>query len=116
MEKRFDPKTLAPEIFDAQIKLGMAVKTCGLDLALIELAQVRASQINGCAYCLILHLANARKAGVSQRKLDLLAAWRDTPDFDARISRMAACRTKPIRPCAKRSTRRKSRSSASRSA
>lgn len=84
MEKRFDPKALAPAIYDAQIKLGMAVKTCGLDLALIELAQVRASQINGCAYCLILHLANARKAGVSQRKLDLIAAWRDTPDFDAR--------------------------------
>lgn len=84
MEKRFDPKALAPEIYDAQLKLGAAVKASGLDIVLIELAQIRASQINGCAFCVAMHLANARKAGIPQRKLDLVAVWRDTPDFDAR--------------------------------
>ncbi len=84
MEKRFDPKALAPDVYDAMLKAGAALKASGLDIALIELAQIRASQINGCAFCLALHLANSRKAGISQRKLDLLAAWRDVPDFDAR--------------------------------
>ncbi len=84
MEKRFDPKALAPEIYDAQLKLGATVKASGLDIVLIELAQIRASQINGCAFCVAMHLANARKAGISQRKLDLVAVWRDSPDFDAR--------------------------------
>lgn len=52
-----------------------------LDKALVELVKVRASQINGCAYCLQLHLNWARRAGVPQSTLDRLAAWREAPGF-----------------------------------
>ncbi len=54
-----------------------------LDKGLVELIKVRTSQINGCAYCLQLHLNWARKAGVVQSKLDRLAVWREAPDFSA---------------------------------
>ena len=53
------------------------------DKGLVELIKVRTSQINGCAYCLQLHLNWARKAGVVQSKLDRLAVWREAPDFSA---------------------------------
>ncbi len=53
----------------------------GMDKGLIELIKVRASQINGCAFCLQLHLNWARKAGVPQVKLDRLAVWHEAPGF-----------------------------------
>lgn len=53
----------------------------GLDEALLELVNVRVSQINGCAACLATHVPAARKAGVSQERLDLLPAWRDLDEF-----------------------------------
>ncbi len=55
----------------------------GMDKGLIELIKVRASQMNGCAYCLQLHLNWARKAGVGQTKLDRAAIWREAPGFGA---------------------------------
>jgi len=55
-----------------------------LGAALLELVYLRVSQINGCAFCLDMHSQAARKAGVSQRKLDVLAAWREAGLFDAR--------------------------------
>ncbi|MFI9342900.1 carboxymuconolactone decarboxylase family protein [Streptomyces sp. NPDC052773] len=56
------------------------------DPALAELVQIRASQLNGCAFCLDMHLAIAREHGVSERRLDLLAVWREAGDevFDER--------------------------------
>lgn len=53
----------------------------GLDKGMVEMIKARASQINGCAFCLQLHLNWARKAGVSQVKLDRLAVWREAPGF-----------------------------------
>lgn len=53
----------------------------GLDEGLLELVNVRVSQINGCAACLATHVPAARKAGVAQRRLDLLAAWRELDAF-----------------------------------
>ena len=55
----------------------------GLERALVELIKVRASQINGCAYCLQLHVNWARKVGVAPCKLDQLAVWRDAVGFSA---------------------------------
>ena len=55
-----------------------------LDQTLVELVKVRASQINDCAYCLRLHLNQARKAGVPQVALDSLAIWREAPGFTER--------------------------------
>ena len=53
----------------------------GIDRQLLELLKVRASQLNGCAYCLQLHSNWARQAGVPQAKLDRVAAWREAPGF-----------------------------------
>jgi AhpD family alkylhydroperoxidase len=55
-----------------------------VDASLRALVEARASQINGCAFCLAMHLDEARAAGVDQLKLDALAAWRDVRSFDAR--------------------------------
>jgi AhpD family alkylhydroperoxidase len=64
--------------------LSQAVDATGLDKSLTELIKVRVSQMNGCAFCLKLHLDWSRKAGVSQLQLDLLATWRDVDCFNAR--------------------------------
>ena len=66
----------------AALRTLSAVSARGLDKGLIELLKVRASQLNGCAYCLQLHSNWARQAGVSQAKLDRLPAWREAPGFD----------------------------------
>ncbi|HTQ71468.1 MAG TPA: carboxymuconolactone decarboxylase family protein [Acidocella sp.] len=64
--------------------LSQAMKEAGLEPALTELIKIRASQMNGCAFCTQFHLTAARKLGVAQAKLDLLAAWRDSGLFSAR--------------------------------
>jgi AhpD family alkylhydroperoxidase len=55
-----------------------------LEPALLTLVEARASQINGCAFCLAMHLDDARETGIEQYKLDALAAWRDVTSFDPR--------------------------------
>ena len=74
---------LAPKSNAALLSLGGANHTL-LDTQLLELIEVRASQINGCAYCVHFHLGLARKAGVEQVKLDLLAVWLDAGVFSPR--------------------------------
>lgn len=75
---------IAPEVHAALLAAGKAVDDCGLDKGLTELVKLRASQINGCAFCLQYHLNAARKIGVDAAKLDLVAAWRDAGIFSAR--------------------------------
>jgi AhpD family alkylhydroperoxidase len=79
-----DFKHLAPAIYAAMAALGKAVAAAGIEAALIELLKVRASQLNACSFCIVFHLDLARGAGVPQRKLDLVAGWRDTAEFSAR--------------------------------
>ena len=74
----------AGSVQDAMRALGKAVDESGLDKALTELVKLRASQINGCAFCLQLHLNVARKLGLPQEKIDLLAVWRETTLFSDR--------------------------------
>lgn len=74
----------APEVYAGLAALTKAVDASGLEKDLTELVKLRASQINGCAFCLKFHLGIARKAGVPQEKLDLLAAWRDAELFSPR--------------------------------
>lgn len=59
-----------------------AARETGLDGTLIELVKIRASQLNGCAFCLDMHTHDARKMGLSDQKLFLLSAWRETDLFD----------------------------------
>jgi AhpD family alkylhydroperoxidase len=74
---------LAPKANAALLNLGGA-SHAAVDMALLELIEVRASQMNGCAYCVHYHLGLARKAGVEQVKLDLLAVWREAGVFSPR--------------------------------
>ncbi|MEP9356071.1 carboxymuconolactone decarboxylase family protein [Xanthobacter sp. KR7-65] len=74
----------APDVYAGLSALTKAVDASGLDKGLTELVKLRASQINGCAFCLKFHLGLARKAGVAQEKLDLLPAFREAEIFSAR--------------------------------
>lgn len=75
---------VAPAVVAALRALGKAVDESGLEKPLTELIKVRASQINGCAFCIQYHLNMARKLGVEAPKLDLLAAWREVGVYTAR--------------------------------
>lgn len=68
----------------ALLALGKSVDESGLEKPLTELVKLRASQINGCAFCVQLHLNIARKLGVAGEKLDLVAAWREAGVFTPR--------------------------------
>ena len=70
--------------YAALTKLSMAIGASGLDLGLVEMLKIRASQINGCAFCTQYHLNSARKHGVAAEKLDLLVVWREAGIFSAR--------------------------------
>ncbi|WP_171075801.1 carboxymuconolactone decarboxylase family protein [Streptomyces sp. YIM 121038] len=70
----------APKVFKAVIGLDAAARD-GLDPALVELVQIRASHLNGCAYCLHMHTNDARKAGESEDRLHMVAVWREARNF-----------------------------------
>jgi AhpD family alkylhydroperoxidase len=84
MSTRIPYRTVSPEGYKAFVRLHQYVAGCGLEASLTELVYLRASQINGCAYCVDLHWREAAKAGVEPRKLNGLAAWHEAPFFDAR--------------------------------
>ena len=73
-----------PEGYDALEQLSQAVKRSGLERPLIELVKMRASQINGCAYCIDMHSQDARAGGESEQRLYALSAWREAPFFTDR--------------------------------
>jgi AhpD family alkylhydroperoxidase len=75
---------LSPAVNRAMNSLDAASRQSGLEADLQELVRARASQINGCAYCVDMHSADARAAGVPDRKLFALPVWRETPFFTAR--------------------------------
>ena len=74
----------APAVAAALRELSKTAGEAGLDKRLVELIKVRASQINGCAFCVQFHINLARKLGVPVAKLDLVAVWREAGIFDAR--------------------------------
>ncbi len=73
-----------PEVYGALGEIGRSARAAGLEPELVELVKLRASQINGCAYCLSFHTARALELGMPAAKLALLAAWRDAGVHDAR--------------------------------
>jgi AhpD family alkylhydroperoxidase len=75
---------MAAGVTTALSALSKAVDDSGLEKTLTELIKIRASQMNGCAFCLQFHLNAARKAKVSQTKMDLVAVWRDAGAFSSR--------------------------------
>lgn len=81
MSLRIDYTTTQHEIYKAMGGVGKAIRETGLETSLIELVNIRASQINGCAYCLSLHIPDALKAGVTQEQIDLVVAWHECGDL-----------------------------------
>src|SRR5690349_5218454 len=74
----------APGAMRAMNGLGTYLAQCGLEPALMELVRMRASQVNGCAYCLDMHSLDARAAGEAEQRLYALNAWAETPFFSDR--------------------------------
>jgi AhpD family alkylhydroperoxidase len=79
-----DFQKLAPDAFEIVRALGRVAAEAGLDKELLELVKLRASQINGCAFCVQFHILQAEKLGVSVDKLNLVVVWREAPQFSAR--------------------------------
>lgn len=84
MKQRFDITTVAAAGYKAMLGVHGYVQKSGLELGLLELVKMRASQMNGCAFCLAMHAPLARQHGVSEDQLTLLAAWREAPVFSAK--------------------------------
>lgn len=84
MNPRINPYAVAPALLKQYFDYSNAVHESGLEHSLIELVKIRASQINGCANCLNMHTSDARKAGETEQRLHLLAAWHEAPVFSDR--------------------------------
>jgi AhpD family alkylhydroperoxidase len=77
-------KTLAPDAYDIVLALGQAAARAGIDKQLLELIKLRASQINGCAFCVQYHILQGESLGIAADKLNLVVVWREAPLFSAR--------------------------------
>jgi AhpD family alkylhydroperoxidase len=81
---RVDYARLMPEAYRAMSQIQSAVDSVGLEPELLELIKIRASQLNGCAYCLDMHTKDAAAIGVDEQKVRVLAAWREAPIYSER--------------------------------
>ncbi|MGY3482484.1 AhpD family alkylhydroperoxidase [Bradyrhizobium sp. USDA 4011] len=79
-----DFEKLAPDVFAVVRDLGQFAAKAGLDKQLLELVKLRASQINGCAFCVQYHILQGENLGVPTDKLNLVVVWREAPQFSAR--------------------------------
>lgn len=77
MEARLNYKEASPQATKAMSELHSFVAKCGLDHSLLEIVKLRASQINGCAWCMDMHTKELRADGESEQRLYLLSAWRE---------------------------------------
>ena len=79
-----DFQKLAPDAFEIVSSLGKVAAKAGLDKQLLELIKLRASQINGCAFCVQHHILQAENLGMPVDKINLVAVWREAPQFSPR--------------------------------
>jgi AhpD family alkylhydroperoxidase len=84
MQARLNPLEAAPDAIEAMQTLSHYVARCGLEPDLLELVKLRASQINGCAFCIDMHTREARARGETEQRLYMLNAWRESPLYDDR--------------------------------
>ncbi|BAL23846.1 carboxymuconolactone decarboxylase family protein [Azoarcus sp. KH32C] len=84
MEPRLDFYKASPNAIKGMLTLEETVKRSGLEHSLVELVKLRASQINGCAFCVDMHTTDARKGGEGERRLATVSVWRETPFFTDR--------------------------------
>jgi AhpD family alkylhydroperoxidase len=81
MEARLDYTKASPEAFKAMLQMEGVVRRGGLDPKLLELIKIRASQLNGCAYCIDMHTKDARLKQETEQRIYALDAWRETPFY-----------------------------------
>lgn len=84
MKPRMNFFQAAPDTIKALSALETQIQSTGLEKSLIELVKIRASQINGCAYCINMHTEDARKRGETEQRIYLLSAWRESPLYSDR--------------------------------
>lgn len=84
MPSRMEFAKVGAKAVEAMLGLEKYLHSCGLESSLLDLIKMRASQINGCAYCLDMHSKDARAAGETEQRLYLLAAWREAPFYSER--------------------------------
>ena len=84
MQSRLDFYKASPTGTRAMMALEKTISECGLEKPLMELVRLRASQINGCAFCVDMHTTDARKGGETERRLAAVVVWREAPFFSAR--------------------------------
>ena len=84
MKPRMNFYQAAPDTMKALMALETQIQSTGLEKSLIELVKIRASQINGCAFCINMHTEDARKRGETEQRLYLLDAWREAPLYTDR--------------------------------
>jgi len=84
MPERMNPYEAAPELMQAMMELEKKVRESGLPTSLVHLMKTRASQLNGCAYCVHMHTRDARAAGETEERLYLLSAWHESPLYSPR--------------------------------
>ena len=84
MAPRINASYVSSELVKPWLEFGQAILQSGLEPSLMELVKIRASQINGCAFCLHMHTASARKHGETEERLYLLDAWRESPLYTDR--------------------------------
>ncbi|EMJ97429.1 carboxymuconolactone decarboxylase family protein [Leptospira sp. WS58.C1] len=81
MNARFNYAKVYPQVFERMIEMENFAKSSGIEIKLYELIKIRASQINGCAFCINMHTVDARKLGEEERRIYLLNAWREAPYY-----------------------------------
>ena len=96
MKQRLDWKRASPDAAQALYRLQAYVNGCGLEHGLLELVKLRASQLNGCAYCIDMHTKDARAAGETEQRLYLLSAWREAQHLYSERERAALAWTEAV--------------------
>ncbi|HEX7323151.1 MAG TPA: carboxymuconolactone decarboxylase family protein [Mycobacterium sp.] len=94
--QRLNVHSVDPKASQAVLAMETYVRGSGLDSRLLELVKIRASQLNGCAYCLDMHNRDARKHGEDQRRLDVVVAWREAPSLYTAAERAALAFTEAV--------------------
>jgi AhpD family alkylhydroperoxidase len=84
VQARLDYAKVAPGVYDAMDALDRYLSKCGLDESLLQLVRLRASQVNGCAYCLDMHWKDLRAIGEAEQRLYSLDAWPECPYYSER--------------------------------
>lgn len=96
MEKRINIAVTEPEAYKAMLGLEKFLSQTGLDKQLKELIKIRASQINGCAYCLNMHTRDARKLGETEQRIYMLSAWKEVDGIYSEEERAVLALTEEV--------------------